>query len=182
MILYIALLRGINVGGKHIVRMGDLRTLVEKLGGKEVTTYIQSGNVVFRHREADPKKLEATLSKEILKRFGFEVPVMVLDKETLLRIIENNPFSSNPSFPAEHLHVTILDGPSGVDNGEALLSGTAPGEPFHLADRAVYLYCPAGYSNSRLTNPVIEKKLKVNATTRNWRTLNEILILANRPG
>lgn len=178
--IYIALLRGINVGGKRIIRMEDLRALVEKLGGKDVTTYIQSGNVVFRHREADPKKLEAALSGRILSEFGFVVPAMILCQEDVQQILENNPFASDPSFTAEYLHVTILGGPSGVPDGDSLLSSAAPGESFRIAERAVYLFCPGGYSNSKLTNPVIEKKLNVNATTRNWRTLNELLILTKR--
>lgn len=174
---YISLLRGINVSGQKIIRMEALRKLYEGLGFTKVTTYLQSGNVVFTVNDPNGKALEGILSNAILKEFGFEVPILILAVEKLLSIAENNPLAKDPQNDPAFLHVTFLaETPLSADPG-VLKSRCAPGEKFELTTDAGYLYCPGGYGNTKLTNTFLESKLKVSATTRNWKTVLSLVEL-----
>src|SRR5207249_3881827 len=108
MAIYVALLRGINVGGHKRVPMDQLRKLCEGLGFGQVKTYIQSGNVVFKARKTDPAALSKRLEKEILKHFGFAVSVITRTQEEIDQTIRNNPFLKNQGVTPQKLHVTFL--------------------------------------------------------------------------
>src|SRR5690606_31654161 len=92
---YISILRGINVSGHRLIKMDALRKMYEGLGFQNTTTYLQSGNVIFRHKTTKPEILAQTISRQIQKDFDYDVPVLVLSTETLKKIIDNNPFGSN---------------------------------------------------------------------------------------
>ncbi len=178
MTTYISILRGINVSGKKLVKMDALSKMYESIGFKNIKTYVQSGNVVFASEENDLKKLEKIISSQIETEFGFNVPVIVFDTKTLETIIENNPFSKDSSKESVFMHVTFLaESPKEFDK-EVITSKKQPDEEIAFAQNAVYLYCPNGYARTKLNNNYIESKLKVNATTRNWKTTNELLKLA----
>ncbi len=178
MTTYISILRGINVGGKKPVKMVALKTLYEHLNFKNVRTYIQSGNVIFDDEETGLRRLEDKIKTEIERTFGFDVPVIILTKDTLQQIIDQNPFARDPNKETSYLHVTFFsDKPKDFD--ESLFeSKKQEGEEMHFAPNAVYLYLPKGYSKTKLNNKFFESKLKVNATTRNWKTAKEILNVA----
>lgn len=175
---FISLLRGINVSGQKSIKMDALRTLYENLGFTNVTSYLQSGNVVFKANNAETGKLEQAISKQIKTDFGFDVPVMVLTQSCLQKVVENNPFLNNPDFDHAFLHVTFLA--SNPDNYDvkAIESKTQNEETIRFFEHAVYLYCPNGYGKTKLTNNFLEAKLKVVATTRNWKTTKELLKIA----
>jgi uncharacterized protein (DUF1697 family) len=175
---YISILRGINVSGHRIIKMNDLKALCAELGFQQVQTYIQSGNIIFLHRKIGPQKLSVQLEQAIAQKFGFEVPVITLTGKELNEVIQANPFTQDPSKDLRFLHVTFLSGK--VDPSAFDLLAAADYQPDCLAlrSRSIYLYCPGGYGTSKLTNGFFERKLKVTATTRNWKTTQELLRLS----
>jgi uncharacterized protein (DUF1697 family) len=171
MTVYVALLRGVNVGGKTL-EMGELVKLFESGGLKEVRTYIQSGNVIFATREKDVRNLKARLQERIAERFGLDVSVILRTCEELRQIIENNPLLSSGSRELERLHVTFLE--DEPKNGQPPTSSKKTNDEFRLAGKEVYLYCPDGYGKTVYSNSFFEKHLGVRATTRNWRTVEKL--------
>lgn len=175
MTTYISILRGINVSGHKIIKMDALKKMYEQLGFQHVRTYVQSGNVIFQHNESRLSDLEQTISKQIQINFGFDVPVIILTINMLKKVIEGNPFVKDPMKEPSFLHITFLSAkPAGI-NMEKIESKKLIEEEISFSDNAVYLYCPSGYGNTRLTNNFLESALKVGATTRNWRSTNELL-------
>jgi uncharacterized protein (DUF1697 family) len=177
---YIAILRGINVGGKRMIKMDALKQLFASLGFSKVETYIQSGNVFFRYKKTSEEKLAATIAKEIEKKFAFDVPTIVKNVEELKQIITNNPFARDKKKQTEFLHVTFLATTPTKENIDGITKLTFGDDAFEIIDKAVYLYCPNSYSNSKLTNGFFENKLKVIATTRNWKTCNELINISEK--
>ena len=178
MTTYISILRGINVSGQKIIKMDALRNMYENLGFKSVKTYVQSGNVIFKSKVFKIADLEQNISRQIKKDFGFDVPVIVLTIDKLKKIIENIPFSKDLSKDASFLLVTFLSSKPESFERELIENKKSHKEEISFSDDAVYLYCPDGYGISKLSNSFLETKLKVGATTRNWKTTNELLKIA----
>jgi len=180
MTTYISILRGINVSGQKLIKMDALKKMYENLNFENIQTYVQSGNVIFSSKENDPKKIEKNIASGIETEFGFEVPVIVFNAKTLETIIDNNPFSKDKLKESSFLHVTFLaENPKQFDL-ESILSKKQPNEEIEFTNNAIYLYCPNGYGKTKLNNNFLETKLKVKATTRNWKTTNEILKLSTK--
>jgi len=171
---YIAILRGVNVSGAKSMKMEELRLTLQKLGFTGVSTYIQSGNVVFTTGEIATSHLAAQIAEAIKTGFGFEVPVMVLSAAELKTIISNNPLNNGTNYTA-FLHITFLADPPVAFNLSEIEARKQGDETIVVADKVVYLYCPHGYGNTKLSNTFLESKLKVSATTRNWKTCGELL-------
>jgi uncharacterized protein (DUF1697 family) len=172
---YISILRGINVSGSKMIKMEELRKLYEGMKFKNVTIYIQSGNVIFENKPADTKELQKQIEKKILKVFGYEVPVIVKEKEEVINVIKNNPFVNRKRIDITKLHVTFLaeePEPAHIDKIKDLKYDP---DEFIISGDAIYLFCPNGYGNTKLNNNYFESKLKVTATTRNWKTVNELV-------
>jgi uncharacterized protein (DUF1697 family) len=180
MATYISILRGINVSGYKMIKMDALRQSCVALGFENVKTYIQSGNIVFNFRQTDNKKLSSKIAGAIKTTFGFDVPVLVMDIDELRQILKNNPFLKDKSKEFSFLHVTFLSDKPKQEYVNDLINRDFSPDCFHLASRSIYLYCPNGYSNSKLTNTFLESKLKVTATTRNWKTTNELVAIAEK--
>ena len=171
----IAILRGINVGGKRRILMADLKLMCEKLGLRNVKTYIQSGNLVFNADRPD-SELENDLEKAISKNFGFDVPVIVIMAKDLETSISNNPFIVE-DIDINHLHLTFLKEEANEENIEKTLTYSYEPDKFKIENKVVYIYCAGKYHESKLNNTFFEKHLNVGATTRNWKTvlkLNEL--------
>jgi uncharacterized protein (DUF1697 family) len=180
MITYIAILRGINVSGKRIIKMDALKQLFAELGNENIRTYIQSGNIVFENKKSNAKQLEKLLSAELKKQFGFDVPVLVYDKNEFKSIIDNNPFVHNKLIDPAHLHITFLnEEPKSAAVNKISASEFSPDE-FSVIGKAVYLFCPNGYGTTKLTTGFFESKLSTSATTRNWKTTNQLLVMAEK--
>jgi uncharacterized protein (DUF1697 family) len=173
---WIALFRGINVGGRNRLPMKDLVRDLETLGLMDIRTYIQSGNVVFRSRDRSAATLEKKIADAIEKRHGFRPHIVILSVDQLRAAGESNPFPEAESEP-KSLHLFFLASPPAAPDLEALKSVKAPSERFHLAGDVFYLHAPAGIGRSRLAASV-EKRLGVPATARNWRTVRELIRLA----
>src|SRR2546427_8340743 len=166
---YVALLRGINVAGHARVSMEELRKRFESQGLEKIRTYIQSGNVVFKHKIVNVSGLVEKIEKGIKAVFGLDVRVIVRTREEMSRIIEDIPFRAQEQDKA---HVTFLSAdPEDFPTNE-IEAVKDRLEKFLVSGCEVYLYCPNGYGKSKLSNSFFEKKLKVSATTRNWRTVN----------
>jgi uncharacterized protein (DUF1697 family) len=170
----IAMLRGINVSGHKIVKMERLRATFETLGFGNVRTYVQSGNIVFEAKAAAPTGIGETIVRRIERDFGFLVPVTVVTAQEMGRVFRENPFVKEAGADLSKLHVTFLaDTPSaaGLTKLGALPAGP---DRFHCRSRCVYLHCPQGYGNTKLSNNAIERALAVTATTRNWKTVTTL--------
>ncbi len=178
---YIAILRGINVSGAKPVKMEALRKSFQNIGFTDVTTYIQSGNVVFTASETETTKLAAQIAAAIKTDFGFEVAVIVLSASELRTIIENNPLNNGTNDTA-FLHVTFLAENPAAFNLSEIEARKQGDEAIVIDGKAVYLYCPHGYGKTKLTNTFLESKLKVAATTRNWKTTCELLRMTAETG
>lgn len=174
MAVFLSILRGINVSGQKMIKMPDIKALYEELGFKNVSTYIQSGNVIFESK--DDKNLSKKIEAEIKKKYGFEVPVLILKKEELQNIISGNPFLKEKNIDEERMYVTYLAEQPATENLEKIKTIDFSPERFIIKEKAVYLYVPkpATYGNTKLNNNFFENKLKVKATTRNWKTTNEV--------
>ena len=170
---YIALLRGINVGGHKKILMADLKKLFEDAGFTDVVTYIQSGNVVFSSESAD--SLDEKIRAAINSKYGWEVAVMVTTSEEIQRVLAECPF---PQDKKEKSYFMILSGPPTKENIRSMDSINYPGEEFIIGDGCIYLYSEVGYGKSKLSNTLFERKLKVSTTTRNYRTMMKLVELS----
>lgn len=173
MIKYVAFLRGINVGGRTSIKMERLREALSALGFENVKTYIQSGNVVFESDETDDKKLTAKIEAAIEKEF-FKTPVMVRSVGEIKEIIESNPFAGE-EFNDKFFHVLFLAEQLPEEKADLLLSNNCETETFAVKNREIYCLLRDGAANSLLGKQYVDKKLKVPATARNWRTVNKML-------
>ncbi|MGH8456413.1 MAG: DUF1697 domain-containing protein [Stenotrophobium sp.] len=173
---YIALLRGINVGGKNSLPMKDLVTHLEGMGARKIRTYIQSGNSVFQSAEKNVSRLSARLAHEIKKRHGFEPHILILGLDAIERAIAENPFSEAEADPG-NLHLGFLaSSPRKPDLGK-LNSLKTESERFHLGNKVFYLHASEGVGRSRLAASA-ERLLGVPMTDRNWRTVCKLRELA----
>ncbi|MFM7016681.1 MAG: DUF1697 domain-containing protein [Bacteroidota bacterium] len=179
---YLALLRGINVSGKRIIRMDDLKAMIFQLGFANCQTYIQSGNVIFDTQLNDEITIANQIKLAIHKQYGFDVPVIVLKKVDFQEMISKNPFSINDKISVDSLHVSFLGSYPSEENQKALLSFNSTPDQFSIGSRAIYLFCVGKYSDTKLTNAIIEKRLDLIVTTRNWKTCLALNDLLNKNG
>ncbi len=174
---YISLLRGINISGHRKIKMIDLKALYESLGLKKVTTYIQSGNVIFESEEKDRNKLTQNIEGVIFKEYEFKIPVFIYTPNDFKKILKEQPF---PQEDIKPLMVSLLDQAPDKKHLSKLEVLDTNYEQFELKENVVYLYFLNGYGKAKLSNNFLESKLKVTATTRNWRTMNKLLELATQ--
>ena len=173
----IALLRGINVGGKNRLPMKDLAAMFVDAGCDDVRTYIQSGNVVFRVDPASADGIPAQIGASILDRFGYEIPVVTRRARDLEAILEANPFVE-AGAETDRLHVVFLADAPDAEHLEALDPDRSPPDEFAVRGREIYLHCPNGLARSKLTNAWFDSRLSTVSTMRNWKTVRKLLELA----
>ncbi|HTQ65046.1 MAG TPA: DUF1697 domain-containing protein [Puia sp.] len=176
----IAILRGINVSGHNKIQMTVLKALFEKLKFKNVSTYIQSGNVVFTvDKTADNESISKKIEHEILRVHNMKIPVIIRTLEEMKNTLRTNPFLKNKKIDIEKLHVTFLASDPEKINLEGLKNIDYSPDQFVIIEKEIYLHCPNGYGITKLSNNFFENKLKVGATTRNWKTVNALVRLAS---
>ncbi len=173
---YIALLRGINVGGNNKLPMKSLTELLQNLGLQQVKTYIQSGNVVFQSERNDVPALEKEISAAIQAVHGFAPAIFILDVQTLQAALAANPFPEGEAEP-KSLHLFFLDGIPQNPDLAALEAIKKENERFQLIDKVFYLHAPDGIGRSKLAE-VAGKGWGVQITARNWRTASTLLTMA----
>lgn len=180
---YISLLRGINVSGQKSIKMDALRQLYTDLGLEDVSSYIQSGNIIFSPGKIPIKGLETVLQQAIKKRFGFDVPVLIRSHQQLDKIILAMPFDQvDIDSQGNLLLVCFLSSSMDKAKFSLLKEHVTAGEELHASNTEIYLYCPQGHGKSKLTNTLIEKKLGTCASTRNLKTLNKLYELMSQDG
>jgi uncharacterized protein (DUF1697 family) len=172
--VYIAMLRGINVGGQKPVKMEELRSSFVSLQFKQVRTYVQSGNVIFYASKASSTKLSELIKERISGDFGFQTPVVLRSSAEMKKIVHDNPFLKDTMIDRSRLHVTFLSQLPATGNNGRLDGLDSDPDQFRVCGQEIYLYCPNGYGRSKLSNNAIEKLLWVEATTRNWKTVNTL--------
>lgn len=177
---YIALFRGINVGGRNTLPMKELVAQLEHFGCANVRTYIQSGNAVFRHEEQNTMRLSAMIKAAIRENHGFEPHVLILTRDQLLSAVKSNPFPDAELEPST-LHVNFLTSVPRQPDLDALESVKAENERFVLRGDVFYLHAPDGIGRSKLAAR-IERALGVAGTGRNWRSVCKTLDMAKRCG
>jgi uncharacterized protein (DUF1697 family) len=178
MITYISMIRGINVGGKNI-KMADLKDIYLSLNFKDVKTYIQSGNVIFKSENIDKAEITNDIQQKILEVFGYDVTVIIKTLDELRNIIGTCPFDIEEQ---KHVYLTFLsDNPQNslleIDINK--ITGIKKMEKFIISSNVVYLYLPHGYGRTKLNNNFFERKLHLAATTRNWKTVNKLCQIAD---
>jgi uncharacterized protein (DUF1697 family) len=172
---YIALLRGINVGGK-VLKMADLKAAVAELGFEDVETYLQSGNLVFRAAKAANGELAGKIASAIKSHKAMDVKVMVRSAREWDRVIANNPYPQADEKP-KMVHAFILDDEPGRDRIAILRTREAGSEEWEIVGDALYLHTPDGFGKSVLGN-LVERTLKVPTTARNWNTVKALREMA----
>jgi uncharacterized protein (DUF1697 family) len=178
---YLALLRGINVGGKNLLPMKDLTALFTDAGCEDVRTYIQSGNVVFRSSPRTSAKLAGAIASQIAKSFGYRTPVVIRTVEEMGAVVANNPFLK-AGTGAEGLHVMFLADVPKPDHIAALDPERGKPDAFIVLGQEVYLHLPNGMGRTKLTNDYFDSKLRTSSTARNWRTVTKLLeMMGGRP-
>ena len=175
MTIFITMLRGINVSGQKKIKMEDLKKHYESLNFDQVQTYIQSGNVIFNTTLQDTSEIVNRIKNKINQEFGFEVTVIVRTPEELKDVVDNNPYSERD---LSKVLVTLLSDDQYDYSIDELLKAKTDQEEFTIMGKEIYLFLPHGSGRTKLTNNFFEKKLGVKATTRNWRTVNKILEIA----
>ncbi len=171
---WIALLRGINVSGRNLIRMRELEASCAALGWRDVRTYLQSGNIVFaagKGTGAAQRRLASALQARIASDFTHDVQVRVLAAREIDSLVRSNPLLTRKGVQENALYATFLFAPVAEDRFSQLELPIRPGEEAHLLGQVVCLHCPHGYGTTKLNNAFFERKLQVTATTRNWRTV-----------
>lgn len=173
---YIALLRGINVGGHKKILMADLKALFEGLNFKDVKTYIQSGNVVFSSEEK--QDFEGIIANAIEAKYGFIVPILVKKASEMNKIIEKCPFFDEKLKNSYFILLQEKPSLTNIDLTVALAS-SYPNEEFIIMDDCVYIFYSEGAGKAKMGINFFEKKLKVSATARNYRTMVKLIDMAS---
>lgn len=170
---YIALLRGINVGGNTMISMAALKASFTALGFENVVSYINSGNLAFDTRKTDEKKLVGKLEKTIEHDFGKRVSVMVREQKAVEDVLANNPYEGEFESHKE-MHVLFLGAELSADAKQMLADAVPTGERFSVVGREIYCHLPMGVADSYLGRGQFEKMVKVSVTARNWRTVQKL--------
>jgi len=179
---YIALLRGINVGGHKRVPMERLRALCEGFGFEQVATYIQSGNVVFNADQQSPADLVKKIEEKILVEFGFSASVITRTTGELEKAIERNPFLRESKSDPAKVFVAFLSQAPRADAAKKLAALATASEQVRHAGKETYLYYRDGMGRAKLTGSLLEKVLGVTATARNWNTVTRLYQMAVERG
>ncbi len=175
---FVALLRGINVGGKKKVPMARLREVLQGLGFSDVATLLQSGNAVFSSRTKDPKRLQLQIESALAEGFGFEVAVVLRSRDELAQAIASNPLPGAEEDPS-HFLITFLSAVPEAARVAAIDPRAHLPDQFQLVGREIYARYPNGIHSSKLAAVLGSTRLGVIPTARNWSTVKKLLALAD---
>lgn len=170
---YVALFRGINVGGNTMVKMTDLKAVFEGLGLERVATYINSGNLAFDTTKTAEDKLVAAIESAVEKEFGKAIAVMVRTQASVRNVLDANPFEGQFESHKE-MHVLFMRDEMPADKQALLAERQSPDERFAVVGREIYCHLKLGVADSLLGKGFIDKKLKTPVTARNWRTVGKL--------
>ena len=180
MAVIICLLRGVNVGGRHLIKMEALRALCQSLKLRDPQTCLQSGNVVFRTESRDFLQLARKIENSIEKAVGFRPSVVLRTASEFRDIVASNPFRTRSGVEASRLVVNFLAADPGSEAREKIHNLKTDPEELYLVGRDLFIYFSIGIANSKLSMPAIDKLLKTPGTARNWNTVTKLLALAEK--
>lgn len=172
------MLRGVNVGGHHKIKMDALRTLYKSLKLEDPRTYVQSGNVIFKTKEKNSAQLAKKIETAIEKAFGWRPEVVLRTADELRSAIAVNPFADRPDVEPGKLLITFLASDPSPEAQTMLASFKKHPEELHLTGRELYIYFPDGAGKSKLPWAQIGKLLKTTGTARNWNSVTKMLEIA----
>lgn len=172
---YIALLRGVNVGGQKKILMAGLRKILSKEGLSNVETYIQSGNVIFQSSEEKTQNLELKIHESIKKYFSIEVPVLVISPKELKQIFDDCPFPEEKKRSSYFTMIYNVPDKTLVDEVSKL---SYANEEFVITRQCIYFYSSIGYGRAKCNNNFFERKLKIISTARNYKTMIKLIAMA----
>ena len=176
--VYIAMLRGINIGPHKRMKMEKLRACCEGLGFADVKTYIQSGNVIFRAGKLSPAALSKKLRDCIVNDFGFSAEVISRSREEMKEIIDDNPFMKERGIDTLKLHVAFLSESASAAALKKLQGLTLAPDRTHGSGQEIYFYFPNGVSGSSLWRHPLDRVLSLPVTMRNWKTVTTLYQMA----
>ncbi len=176
----VSLLRGVNVGGAHMIKMDALRSLYESLGLRKVETFIQSGNVVFTTPSRDRSALARRIEEAIEKKCGFHVDVVLRNAAEMRDALARNPFAERPDIDPAKLLITFLAADPDPEGCAKVRAMNIHPEELHNDGREVYVYFANGLARPKLSWPLVGKILKSPATARNLSTVRKLLAMAER--
>lgn len=171
---FVALLRGVNVGGRNKLPMAALVEICAAAGARDVTTFIQSGNALFRAAPGASAAIAPRIADGIEARFGFRVPVVLRSAAELDGVVANNPYAA---ADLDTVHVAFLADVPAAARAASLDPDRSPGDAFTLRGRDLYLCLPNGVARTKLTNAYLDARLQTVSTLRNWRTVTKLLEL-----
>jgi len=174
--IYIALLRGINVGGHKLIRMQELKSLLTNMGLDKVKTYIQSGNVIFQS-ERNAEQLEEQMEQEIRRAFGFSVIIILRTASEWEQIISSCPYPVNSLSEGESVHISLLAKEPSKECINHLLNYKSEMEQCYIKGKEIYLYLRQSIRDSKLS--VQLQKVGVPGTSRNWKTIKKLGTMVN---
>lgn len=178
--IYIALFRGINVGGHKKIKMADLKLLFIEFGFNNVITYIQSGNVIFESNEPNKANINEKLRCAIADKYGFDVDIIILTKDEMTKAFNCNPFTKTEKYEIEKLYFCFLENTPNELSINSFIDKYSDLENIYYLNNVFYIEYLNRYSDSKINNNFIESKLKTNTTTRNYKTINEIIKLLEK--
>ncbi|WP_159799123.1 DUF1697 domain-containing protein [Flavobacterium sp. MK4S-17] len=181
--VYLALLRGINVSGQKLIKMADLRMHMEAGGYKNVQTYIQSGNIVFKSESVSSQSVAKNIERLIKAQYGFDVTVFVYNKEEIEKAVDSNPFITGRApepAGAKKLYVTFLNAAPLAEDVDKLKQAPIGNDRIAVSGNILYFKLAESAATSKLSNNLIENKLRLRATTRNWNTTLKLLYMLSQ--
>lgn len=177
---YVALLRAINVSGQKIIKMEDLRRIMEMPGIKNISTFIQSGNVLFDSAEKDTEKLRIKIEKKLLKDLGYEVETFVRSADEMAAVVKNNPFAETTSAHKTAVYVSFLSAAPTKQQVKNIEAASFDMEQYRVIGRELYCWMIKDMGHKEIfSNKLMEKKLGVTATTRNITSVTKLVDLLN---
>ncbi len=174
----VAMLRGVNLGAHQKISMSALKSLCSSLGLRDVQTYIQSGNVVFREDGEDPVTLAQRLEEGIEGEFGFRPAVILRTASELRKVIAKNPFAGRAGIEPNKLLVVFMDRTPTRQARDQVLAIPCDPEELRISNREAYIYYPDGMAHPKIPLARLEKALQCSSTGRNWNTVNKLMAMA----
>jgi uncharacterized protein (DUF1697 family) len=176
----ISMLRGVNVGGHHLIKMEALRALYASLGLLDAQTYVQSGNVVFRSKEKNHSSLARKIEAAIEREFGFRPDVILRTPAEVRDAMARNPFAARKGMEPSKLLLVFLASALSTETITATRAISCEPEEMHIHERELYIYFPNGMARPKLSMSTVERAIKTSWTGRNWNTVTKLLEMAER--